>query len=497
MINYLFELAIIHSALILGYSLFLRHEQAHTQLRVYLLGSTIFSLIIPLIKLPKLFPGSEQPILMTTTSPLPLDAAPIMTMAEIPAWHDNILVWIYLAGSLFFLSKCLWGMYQIIDLNRRGTAMQCGDLQVRTVPNIVGSFTFFRWIFLSKELGHDEEKYKIILKHEQAHRDLWHSFDLLFLELYRICFWWLPSAWFINREIKKIHEYQADAFALKSCGMDQYSSVLINTTLKIHGLSLASSFHDGLILKRIKAMKNSSNKMSPWRMRILISLSATLFLAFACTEEPDISTSLSPSQDDVFTLVEEHAEYPGGMDALYKYVAGEIRYPKTARSLGSEGEVWVQFVVERNGSVSDVKTVKGVGADCDREAVRVLQKAAAFKPAKQRGRTVRVHMMMPLTFKLNHDNANPDGSTQGSVIVGEANYVYGNLGLDVKYSGGAWTGTVTDEEGEPLPGANIVVVGTEKGTVSDLDGTFSIEAPKSQHVHVSFVGYETLELVEE
>jgi len=497
MSNYFFELAIIHSALILGYWIFLRKEQAHTHLRIYLLGSTLLALIIPLIKLPKLFTSSPQPLLGPAASPLPQDFATITVVADIPAWYEGPILWIYLAISIFLFCKCLWGIYYIFSLKRHSISEKVGDVSILKVSNMQGSFTFFKWIFLSQDIEQNERDYEVILQHEKAHSSMGHSFDLLFFEFFRICFWWLPSAWFINREIKTIHEYQADAQALKSSSIDHYSSILINTTLKINGLSLASSLHDGLILKRIKAMKNSSKKMNAWKLGLLGFLSAFLFLAFACSEEPDPSSQLAPNQDDVFTVVEEHAEYPGGMEGLYKYVAGEIRYPKAARSQSVEGQVWVQFVVERDGSLSNVKTTNGIGGGCDKEAVRVLESVKSFTPAKQRGRTVRVRMAMPLTFKLKPGKTNPDQSTQGSVIVGKVNYVYSNLQLDAKYYDGAWTGTVKDEDMNPLPGTSIMIPGTTKGTVSDLDGTFTLKAEKSQEVQVRFIGYETLKLATE
>ena len=79
-----------------------------------------------------------------------------------------------------------------------------------------------------------------------------------------------------------------------------------------------------------------------------------------------------------------------------------MNYPKQARRMGIEGKVYVQFVVDKDGSVTSVRAVKGIGAGCDEEAERVLKSSPKFKPGKQRGRPVKVRMMMPIIFKLNN-----------------------------------------------------------------------------------------------
>jgi periplasmic protein TonB len=104
--------------------------------------------------------------------------------------------------------------------------------------------------------------------------------------------------------------------------------------------------------------------------------------------------------DQIFSVVEEGAEPKGGMPAFYKYVGEKIKYPAQARRMGVEGRVFVEFVVNRDGSIVDVKSIKGIGAGCDEEAVRIVQSAPAWKPGKQRGKAVRQKMVIPIIFKL-------------------------------------------------------------------------------------------------
>ena len=104
--------------------------------------------------------------------------------------------------------------------------------------------------------------------------------------------------------------------------------------------------------------------------------------------------------DEIFTIVEDQPTPTGGMQAFYKYVSDNLKYPAQARRMGIEGKVFVQFVVDRDGSLSEVQAIRGIGAGCDEEAVRVIQGAPKWNPGKQRGRPVRVRMILPITFKL-------------------------------------------------------------------------------------------------
>ena len=104
--------------------------------------------------------------------------------------------------------------------------------------------------------------------------------------------------------------------------------------------------------------------------------------------------------DQIFLVVEETAAPTGGMPAFYDFVSKKLKYPAQARRMGIEGKVFVEFVIERDGTITDVKAIKGIGAGCDEEAVRVLQSAPKWKPGKQRGKPVRQRMVLPIAFKL-------------------------------------------------------------------------------------------------
>ncbi|MFM8912217.1 MAG: energy transducer TonB [Flammeovirgaceae bacterium] len=104
--------------------------------------------------------------------------------------------------------------------------------------------------------------------------------------------------------------------------------------------------------------------------------------------------------DEIFTVVEETATPKGGMAAFYKYINEKVKYPAQARRMGVEGKVFVQFVIGKDGSLSDVKVIKGIGSGCDEEAIRVVQSSPAWNPGKQRGKAVKQRYTLPVVFKL-------------------------------------------------------------------------------------------------
>ena len=111
-------------------------------------------------------------------------------------------------------------------------------------------------------------------------------------------------------------------------------------------------------------------------------------------EEPKEET------DEVFTVVEESAAPKGGMQAFYKFVGEKIKYPAQARRMGIEGRVFVEFVINKDGSLTDVRAIKGIGAGCDEEAVRIVQSSPPWSPGKQRGKPVKQRYTLPIIFKL-------------------------------------------------------------------------------------------------
>ena len=106
--------------------------------------------------------------------------------------------------------------------------------------------------------------------------------------------------------------------------------------------------------------------------------------------------------DTIFEgIVEEQPTPKGGYAAFYKFLSKNLKYPKQARKIGIEGKVFMQFVIDKDGSITDAQVIKGIEYGCDVEALRVINKHPKWNAGKQRGRAVKVRMVVPIVFKLN------------------------------------------------------------------------------------------------
>jgi len=115
---------------------------------------------------------------------------------------------------------------------------------------------------------------------------------------------------------------------------------------------------------------------------------------------PPVFEEEAVHEQEIFIVVEEPPSFPGGDEARIRFLSENIRYPQMARESGIQGTVFVTFVVERDGSVTDVRILRGIGGGCDEEAIRVIKAMPKWNPGKQRGRPVRVQFNMPIRFTL-------------------------------------------------------------------------------------------------
>lgn len=128
----------------------------------------------------------------------------------------------------------------------------------------------------------------------------------------------------------------------------------------------------------------------------------TMMLLSVCSLITFTSNAQAPKgrRNQIFTSVEHSASFPGGEKAFDSYLLKTIRYPQEARDLNVHGKVFLSFVVEKNGSLSDIKVVKSIGSGCDQEAVRVIKASPKWIPARQNGHVVRQKCNVPIKFAI-------------------------------------------------------------------------------------------------
>lgn len=125
-----------------------------------------------------------------------------------------------------------------------------------------------------------------------------------------------------------------------------------------------------------------------------------LMAVFCLTTVSAQKTVVSQKNDKVFDVVEQMPEYPGGMQALFEFLKQNIKYPEDAQKQKVEGRVLAKFVVETDGSISNIEVVKHAFPSLDAEAERVIQSMPKWMPGKQKGQPVRVKFVLPVSFNL-------------------------------------------------------------------------------------------------
>ncbi|MFY0593051.1 TonB family protein [Roseivirga sp.] len=145
-----------------------------------------------------------------------------------------------------------------------------------------------------------------------------------------------------------------------------------------------------------------------------LSLLLVIALVAACADEdlyvkPDgtdiqvagVVSDDNSDSDQVFMVVEQSPEFPGGMKAYHKYLKENLKYPEEAKRMGIEGNVYVSFIVQETGELTDFELVRSVGAGCGDEALRVLMEGPNWTPGQQGGKTVKTRMQLRTVFRLN------------------------------------------------------------------------------------------------
>lgn len=408
-------------ALYLIYWFFLRKDTFFSANRFYLIGSIIISFILPLFKVPVFYDNPELTYVVV------LEAVTITTQKVESGLLNNLdfyqsLFIVYLTGASIFFIRFIFQLLQLVFLIRKFGVTKLDGLKVIKLDRKYSPFSYFNFIFLNEE-SLKNKNIKEIIDHEKIHINQNHSFDLVLLEFLTIIQWFNPFIWLYKNSIKGIHEYLADA-GLLATGLNKinYQHLLLNHSIGLQINNLTNNFNQSLIKKRFIMMtKNQSKKIARLKFLLVIPIAATLIMCFAFTldkQAVDLSPTIILDADDVapiiendqdvkkedhlFAVVEEMPKYLGGQEALLKFLASNIKYPAEARKAGIQGLVYVTYVVEKDGAISGIRINRGIGGECDEEAIRVISSMPKWKPGKQRGEPVRVQFNLPIKFTLDN-----------------------------------------------------------------------------------------------
>lgn len=443
----------------LFYRLFLRGETFHRLNRIVLLMSLILSLLLPLFDVSEWFATTEQNRVLPLTELTGSLQELVVEQKAVALSNRNgmtvsVVLWgIYLTGVVLLLLKNLFVFVYLRRLLKRCRREQTADGQVYyRYPDQIGPFSWLGRVVLSS--ADDGALTSCILAHERAHVLLGHSLDLVLVELF-LCFQWFnPAAWWLKKDLRLVHEYEADRYVLSS-GFDActYQLLLIRKSVGPKLYNMVHSFNNYSLKKRITMMmKRKSRFWTQAKSLYVLPLGGFVLSLFACTDgkKPSVQESQpmetqpveaqsakpqeapvkeqprdsvapfqeeknqrvatttpvkepvkkSSGKDAYENLEDQDPSFPGGDVACMKWLTNNINYPKEAMEKGIEGRVIVRFVVTKNGKITNAEVVRPVDPLLETEALRVIRSMPDWVPAKRNGQNVDLQFTLPITFRL-------------------------------------------------------------------------------------------------
>ena len=422
---YLVEASICVAITVLFYRLVLSELTFFSFNRVMLIGMLILSFVIPMLSF-----NLGITTLGTGDIILPefLVGKEVVQESVSISWQQ-IVFYVYLTGVIVMTVHLFLGFFTSQRLLGKSRLMHYQNYWIAVHPKFIPA-SFFSYILLP-DFDPSRSEQKQIVLHESVHVRLNHSWDLLFIQFAKIVFWFNPLIYQFEKSLREVHEYQADQGVTSSYSKKEYSGLLLQMITGGQGWHFMNNFNQFQTKKRIIMMsKPQSKKREMRRFLLAIPVLAALFFVFSCEitpeediEEPtmvgestaakigpaDISArKIAKDGNEIFDVVEDQPEPPGGMKGWNNYLASNPSYPEQARRLGVEGTVIVVFVVNTDGSISDVDILRGIGGGADEEAIRVVENAPAWSPGKQNGEAINTRMRLPIRFKLGESEKKED-----------------------------------------------------------------------------------------
>lgn len=463
-VNFIIESGVSISLLALIYILFLRKETFFRINRLFLLGSVLFSVVLPMLRLRVFAPKPVMLSEITVTQyrnvleSITVYGHGFAGHIEKTVLSAQTVIYIYLAGVTVLLGLFIFRILQILLKINNNKVEQAQGFKLVLLDKETTPFSFLNYVFVSRNLL-NEAGYSRMLAHELEHVRQGHSFDVIVLEILTAFQWFNPFLWLLRRAIRENHEFLADQAVLNlGASRGEYKQLLLNQFIGGQ-LVIANNFNYSLIKNRIKMMsKIKSSKFATSKTIIGILVAAALIIAFACEQKESViaekdmnvhSVMVTMSGDslkfdcnsadvekliavmsknngtftlkdssgqkvlikssvpvmklgseEIFFIVEEMPEFPGGEQALRQFISNSIDYPKVAQGKGIQGKVYVTFVVTKDGNVANATIARGVDPSLDSEALRVVNSLPKWKPGKQRGQAVNVSYTVPINFKL-------------------------------------------------------------------------------------------------
>ena len=434
------KVAVLIVVFYMFYRLLLSKETFHRVNRVVLLSTALLSFVLPLC-------------VITTHQTVVLDAVPVVSVGDLrpevleeessaTLWQTVIPI-LYIIGVLATLSHTLLSVWKVMMLVRRSERYpQADGTTLCVVKDDVPPFSFCSFIVMNH--SDYEANDAAVLAHERGHIRLHHSCDVLLVDLLTALQWFNPAM-------------------CQGINARQYQYLLITKAASIGGYSIANGISHSTLKNRITMMLQKKSPRS--RFMKLLALIPIVGVALALNAEtvndyvyqqppkkivkkgkqkatvkmgpineivvveqaPAAQGKVEPvempnamkvekAEKEAFDVVEQMPQFPGGPAALMQFLSSNVKYPKEAFEKGIQGRVIANFVVEKDGSITEARIVKSVDPLLDAEALRVVGTMPNWAPGTQNGEPVRVKYTVPITFRLQGGSSSTEKAAEKYIL---------------------------------------------------------------------------------
>jgi TonB family protein len=428
---YMVKVAVYLIAFYVVYAFLLSRDTAYNRNRAFILISLLSSLIFPILSFQfakplgiRFFGKILSEVLVSATS----NPAKKISFALSAQQLIQVIYSIYFIIVIIFIIKLVVDLINLLFLIKRNKASNSRIIVFRGFRT--SGFSALGYIFINRKLNANDAS--DIIRHEENHLKHNHFADILFMEIIKAFQWFNPVVYLFNRSLRAIHEYQADQECL-SAGIPvvNYQNLLFKQVLRTGAFNLTNSFSNPSLIKKrmIMMTKKRTSTIANIKLLIVVPVVAFVFIGLSAFKEiPSIiiqgainssfeeavppppppppaesnTTIVNEKSSEVepFIVVENMPAFPGGDQALMKFLRENTRFPEKAKEQNIVGKVIVRFCITSKGKVDQISVLKGLSPELNAEAMRVVSTLPDFIPGKQGGKPVPVWFMAPINFVL-------------------------------------------------------------------------------------------------
>jgi hypothetical protein len=434
--TYLFQVTLVSGVLYTYYHLFLRNGKFHQYNRLFILLAFVTSLLFPLIHLPVYYNSvTEIPVVYRLMDEVIIGKADNSFLPGISSigWLGIL----YAVVAIFLIGTMLYYTGHLIKQIRQLPSARVKGITIFSTTDPKAPYSFFKWVFWNNSISLDSLEGRRIFEHEAYHVRQKHSVDLLFAHVISCIFWVNPFFHLFKKELRAIHEFLADQHVASRTNKWDYAELLLMSALKTRQ-SLVHPFFHNQIKRRIAMITTHITPRYQYLRKLLVLPLA--FIAFAavsiqCQSKSDVTPPATESeavrdakkeeqkietikiqeldatalkaglQDQKHDKVDIEAAFPGGVGAWRKFLNSNLDAVVPINNGAPAGEytVFVQFVVNRDGSLQDIKPLTKMGYGMEDEVTKLMKNSPKWLPAIIDGKPVAAYRKQPITFLVTEE----------------------------------------------------------------------------------------------